>query len=150
MNGAPELGVRFWERLAQEADASHARGDEATRFYVGAGTALTAWLLQNSACPPLYATAVLALGVVGAGHVVYHHNRGFRLQQRAGAAARELAKLAQLPETIKTWDESDALTVKNLFVPGHPAAQIVYGAFVVLVIHLVFAAVLFFNVVHAG
>jgi hypothetical protein len=78
---------------------------------------------------------------------VYYHNRGFRLQQRANRIAREISQILHLSEAIKVWDSSDDLKLKNLIVPGHPAAQIVFNALIVLCISFVYAFVLLLKMI---
>lgn len=141
------IAVKFWEKSLESSAYFHKQGDEAVRFYIGINTALSAWLLTNAANSPTFIFAVIALGVFGAGHVVYYHNRGFRLQQRANRIAREIAQMLHLSESMKVWDSSDDLKLKNIIIPGHPAAQIVFNALIVLCIISVYAFVLLLKLI---
>jgi len=144
MNDSLTIAVKFWERTADESVAFHKRGDDAVKFYIGAGTALAAWLLTQGENPPAGAFAVLALGVFGAGHVSYYHNRGYKLMLRATRIAKEIAKLAEVPSTIEAWSDDDKLRVTSLLTPGHPVTQILFNALVTLAIHLIYALVLIY------
>jgi len=147
MEDQVDIAVKFWEKSLESSAYFHKQGDEAVKFYIGINTALAAWLLTNAANSPTFIFAVMALGVFGAGHIAYYHNRGFRLQQRANRIAREIAQIVHLSESVKVWDSSDDLKLKNLIVPGHPAAQIVFNALIVLCISFVYAFVLLLKMI---
>ena len=140
------IAIKFWEKTLESSAYFHKRGDEAVKFYIGVNTALAAWLLTNGANSPTLIFAVMVLGVFGTGHVVYSHNRGFRLQQRANRIAREISQILHLSDSIKVWDSSDNLKFKNIIVLGHPAAQVIFNALIVLCISFVYAFVLLLKI----
>ncbi len=145
MEAGIEVAVKLWEKAADASASYHKRGDEAVKFYIGAGTALAAWLMTHQMAPPLSAFAVACIGVFGAGHVVYCHNRGCRLMWRANSAAEELARLTAGPSFARDWNRADALSLGNLMSPGHPAAQILFNGLAVLLINTAYAAILYFK-----
>lgn len=140
-----DVAIKFWEQVDAASTRFHERGDQAVQFYNGVGTALAAWLMIHAPDFLLGSVAVFAFGLFGAGHVAYYHNRGYRLFLRTNGLARELADLVEMPPAIRTWDASDELTWRNLLVPGHPFAQALFNALIVLAIHTVYAGVLWFR-----
>ncbi len=135
-----EIEIAAARELWQYAERSTSnfldRIDNSVKFHVGTGSALAGWFVTHGRVDILSAFFILSLGILGAGHVVYYHNRANLMHAKARQLAQIYTEMADLPESVRLYPPESEF--KKLLRRGHPITAMFFDALMILGISIAY------------